>query len=295
MSDFHGGRKKRSYFEGWYFKHQAGENSISLIPGINMNETGKRSAFIQVITEDRSWHVPFAFSDFSAAKNKLAVRLGDNVFSSDGVEIQLNGEGIALDGQVSYGDLTPLVSDIMGPFRFVPFMECHHGVVSLCHNLQGKLCLNGETILLDGGLGYIEKDWGHSFPKRYVWLQCNDFPGQRCAVIASVANIPFPGFSFTGCIAVVYVEGKEYRLATYKGVKILQCHEKGVCLRQGEYCLEVTIVRRDKAQPLLAPRRGGMARNIHESPRCRGRFRFSVGQKKLLDFISDNVSFEYVG
>ncbi|MCK7537696.1 MAG: tocopherol cyclase family protein [Marinilabiliales bacterium] len=26
-----------------------------------------------------------------------------------------------------------------------------------------------------GGRGYIEKDWGHSFPSAYVWMQSNHF------------------------------------------------------------------------------------------------------------------------
>ena len=36
----------------------------------------------------------------------------------------------------------------------------------------------------------------------------------------SVADIPFAGTHFTGSVGSVFFRGKEYRLATYKGLKI---------------------------------------------------------------------------
>ena len=51
----------------------------------------------------------------------------------------------------------------MGPFSFVPLMECYHGILSMNHSLKGTLSFQGENLLFTGGKGYIEKDWGHSF------------------------------------------------------------------------------------------------------------------------------------
>lgn len=67
---------------------------------------------------------------------------------------------------------TPLRSDIMGPFRFLPGMECSHGVISMGHSLEGKLDLNGKRIDFSGGTGYVETDRGRSFPSAYLWTQC---------------------------------------------------------------------------------------------------------------------------
>ena len=53
---------------------------------------------------------------------------------------------------------------VMGPFSFVPFMECYHGVVNIDHKISGSLMINNEEIDFTDGYGYIEKDWGKSFP-----------------------------------------------------------------------------------------------------------------------------------
>ena len=55
------------------------------------------------------------------------------------------GEGLSLHGTVRYGHFTPLRSDTMGPFRFLPGMECAHGVLSMGHPLEGSVTLNGGT------------------------------------------------------------------------------------------------------------------------------------------------------
>ena len=63
----------------------------------------------------------------------------------------------------------------MGWYSFVPFMECKHGIVSVNHDLSGILNVNDEVLISDGGKGYIEKDWGTSFPEAWIWMQSNNF------------------------------------------------------------------------------------------------------------------------
>ena len=60
----------------------------------------------------------------------------------------------------------------MGPFRFLPGMECSHGVISMGHALEGTLTLNGAVLDFAGGTGYVETDRGRSFPSAYLWTQC---------------------------------------------------------------------------------------------------------------------------
>ena len=45
----------------------------------------------------------------------------------------------------------------MGPFSFVPFMECYHGVLSMNHSIKGRLDFNGESLSFDNGKGYMER------------------------------------------------------------------------------------------------------------------------------------------
>ena len=262
---------------GWYFKHQHAEETIAFIPG-----WAKSGAFVQVITNAFSRQFPFPHLCVDED-----IRVGNCVFGRHGCNIQLPG----IKGELCYGPLAPLRSDIMGPFRFFP-LQCRHGVISMDHSLSGVLEIEGRRIDFSGGKGYIEHDSGFSFPKSYLWLQCNDFP-TRSSVMLSVAHIPFAGFHFTGCLCAILHEGREYRLATYQGVKILRADAQGIVLTQGDYLLHVDMESVD-GQPLQAPRRGQMTGVIHENHATAGRFCLFEQDRLILDLESKHVSFEYV-
>lgn len=230
--------------------------------------------FIQVITEDASWQFPFSEG---------------NCFSEKGILLNLHSEEFSLVGQIRYRNLSPIRYDIMGPFCLFP-MECSHGIVSMSHELEGKVVLNGKEIDFTGGKGYIEKDSGTSFPSAYTWIQANDFK-EDCSVVAAVAEIPFCGFQFKGCICVVHYQGKEYRLATYLGVRVLCCTEKMLVLKRGRYLLKIKI-NAGKGQGLRAPRRGEMTRIILENASCPAEFIFYRGKDKLFHLRSEHAGFE---
>ena len=49
---YHGATRRRSYFEGWYLKHQTQSGrALSLIPALHIDAEGRRTASLQVITE----------------------------------------------------------------------------------------------------------------------------------------------------------------------------------------------------------------------------------------------------
>jgi hypothetical protein len=111
----------------------------------------------------------------------------------------------------------------MGPFAFVPRMETYHGVLSMDHAVEGWLNINGEAVDFWGGRGYMEKDWGRSFPRGWVWMQSNHFAGSPgTSLSASVALIPWMGRTFRGFIVGLWHEGRLYRFATYTGARMLR-------------------------------------------------------------------------
>ncbi len=293
MNNFETYARKKDFFEGWYFKHQKGNDTIAFIPGVNIDGKGNRSAFIQVITKINSYNINYSFSKFVVTKDNLKIKIGDSIFSSKGMEVHIKNENVTIDGKIEYGSLTPIKYDIMGPFSAIPFMECNHGIISLYHSLRGKITVNGEEIDFQDGVGYIETDRGTSFPKTYLWVQCNDFKNEKISIVASVADIPFMGLNFKGCIAIVYYKGKEYRLATYNGVKILRYNNKSIVLKRGKYKLHIEIIDKNP-QKLLAPSRGSMVRTIHENAACKANFKFYIDDRLEFNIDSDNCSFEYV-
>ena len=272
-------------FEGWYYKHQANGKTLALIPG-----RAGDGAFVQAVTDGRAYNIPYPLSEYHKAASRVSV--GGSTFSPSGITLDIRRPGLTLKGEVRYAKLTPVRGDIMGPFRAFP-MECRHGIVSMKHELSGAVALNGETVDFTGGAGYIESDSGQSFPDWYTWIHCNDFE-RDCSVMVSVAQIPFCGLRFRGCICVVWIDGREYRLATYSGVKILRCEPGRIELRQGKYWLSVTAEPRE-GQSLAAPRSGVMSRVIRESLSCPARFRFMEGERVLLDEKSEGAGYEWVG
>jgi hypothetical protein len=292
MKIYHGYNKTKKYFEGWYFKHQLDAALIAFIPGVHMDGEGKKEAFIQVLTDGESYYFPFPFDEFSVSKTKFEIRMGKNIFSESGISLDIDQMGARINGRIGYGRLTPIAYNIMGPFAPLP-MECLHAVHSLRHTLDGSIKIQNRTYDFSGGIGYIEHDWGKSFPEKYLWLQTNDLAGREGCLFVSVAKIPFLARSFEGCISIVYLGGKEYRLATYLGVRVLEADERTVLLKQGGYLLHIEIDQ-SKAHPLLAPADGEMSRTIRESSSAAARIRFYKKRVLLLDAKSTFSSFEYV-
>jgi hypothetical protein len=238
---------KKSFFEGWYFKHQAENSIISFIPGFNTDTEGNSQAFLQIIMNGNSYSVPYPITDFSIDRRKFILRLGNNSFSKRGIKINIKTEEITMTGKLRFGRILPIRNTIMGFFKYLPGMECKHEIISMYHRIYGEFILNGVKYPFYPGIGYIEKDLGHSFPGSYQWIQCNYFPGETCSVFLSIADIPYHGLKFKGCICAIIYQGKEYRLATYKGVKIVNSGPREICLRQGRYQLKI----------YLSPKTGG--------------------------------------
>lgn len=288
MSDFHGLKKRRSYFEGWYFKQSGQTGTVALIPAYHIDRFGNASASLQVVTDEGSYCARFPGRAFRADPDRFFVRLGGSAFSLGGCTLNVAQAGCEISGTLHFGPLSPPEGDIMGPFRHVPLMQCRHSVLSLSHRVDGRLSINGQTYKFVGARGYLEGDRGTSFPERYLWTQCT---WEDNCVMLSVADIPLGFAHFTGCLGCVYIDKKERRVATYLGARPTHISGKGVCLRQGPLTLTTELLEAHP-HPLLAPLSGDMVRTIHESISSSVRYICTLGKDTLFDFTSDKASFE---
>ncbi len=284
--------KRKAHFEGWYFKHQNAHHTVVFIPGYHVDENGNASAFIQVITEAESHQFQFAEKDFSIDRTHFIVKIGENIFTPKGITVHLEQENFSLYGSIRYQNLIPLKYDIMGPFSYLP-MQCKHDIISMCHTLHGSLEINGEVVSFENGIGYIESDRGTSFPKSYIWTQCSIPKEHPSSIVAAVADIPLGPIHFNGCICCIYYRGRQYRLSTYFGAKVVCCTENELVLLQGKYLLKVNLLKGNPL-PLKAPQKGAMDRMIHESAACKVQYRFYERGKKLFDYTSKQAAFEFV-
>ena len=286
-------KRKQDFFQGWYFKHQSPTQTLCLIPGIQQERDGQRSAFLQVVTSDHSYQLHYPFEKLKAYHGDNTLQLGLCRFGRDGVHLDVRTPELQLWGDLAYGPFSVLSSPIMGPFRFLPRMQCSHGVLSMHHSVEGMLQLNGVPYSFSHGMGYIESDWGDSFPQEYLWTQDMqpEFPQ---SIMLAVARVPVYGICFLGCICEIRLGARQYRLATYRGARVHSFDNCHAALSQGRYHLEIRRLCDDLGQSLRAPVLGKMSRSIQEAARCRVEYRFFENHVLLHEWVSDQASFEYV-
>lgn len=270
---FQGWGKKRSYFEGWYYKivNASGTSAFAIIPGIAIDEKGTKHAFIQVLDgkERDSYYTKFQGNRFIPQAGSLNISIEKNNFTERSLRLDLSH----MKGELTFIDNVPWPKPIyspgiMGPYAFVPFMECYHGIVSMNHVIQGKLNVKGEVIDFTDGRGYIEKDWGRSFPSAYVWMQSNHFQEPNISIKVSVAKIPWIRNSFVGFIAGIWLQDQLIQFTTYNRSRLQKCQitkdKVKLEMENLSYRLEI-IAHRDHATTLASPILGMMEGRIEES------------------------------
>ncbi|MGN1182788.1 MAG: tocopherol cyclase family protein [Faecalibacillus sp.] len=272
------GRKQlkshKQYFEGWYFKNTNFHEGISFIPGVNVD--GKKShAFIQIITSETSYYVKYDISDFSYQDYPFRIKIKKNIFTKKEVIIDIKDkkQKLEISGHIKYKNNLNIHSsffqpNIMGPFSYLTFMECYHAILSMKNNIDGIIKINGHIIQFQNDKGYIEKDWGYSFPKTYIWCQGNSFLKKEACFMISIAHIPFHHLSFNGLICVFIFNGKEYRYTTYNHSKIIKYqiknHSLDIVLKRKNEQIHIQANGNEKFM-LTAPTNGQMKKKIYES------------------------------
>ena len=278
----------KNYFCGWYFKCQSQSQTLALIPAIHISQ-GKCSCSIQLISNTEIWNVPIHSCHVKMRKDFPYAILGDNIFSGKEIHLNLKTDNLSASGHIQFGIPSRIRYDIMGPFRYVPFMECRHSIFSMRHNVNGKLCINGTDYNFENAVGYIEGDRGYSFPKHYAWTQCCF---QNGSLMLSVAEVPLGPVQFTGVIGIIQINGKEYRIASYLGARVIKNQNGYITVRQGSMTFTAVLMEKT-VLPLSAPVEGSMSRTIRENAACRARYNFSCGNHTILNFETRKASFEY--
>ncbi|HPS86129.1 MAG TPA: tocopherol cyclase family protein [Spirochaetota bacterium] len=270
---YHGWGETRRYFEGWYFKvvDHSEKKAFAFIPGIAMDETGNRQAFIQVLDGKKNTAIYRKFdpSDFIPAPGKFEIRILDNFFSERKIRLNLP----EVSGELYFSDNVVWPKHwyspgVMGPYSFAPFMECYHGLVSMDHSIKGQLEIEGRIINFDNGRGYIEKDWGRSFPSAYIWMQTNHFSDPEISLFASAAKIPWRRGSFLGFISGIWIYDRLIQFTTYNKTILRKCYVDAgkveMVMENKMHRIELEV-KRNHSTALASPIQGFMAGRIEES------------------------------
>lgn len=279
---FQGNNKREKYFEGWYYKQISKDYKrvISFIPGISLFDNDAHS-FIQYIYVSldensnkiiKTGYVKYPVKDFKFNNNPFMLQVENNIFTESMISIKIVDKNINIEGTLKLGSFTLIkksffAPNIMGFFAYIPKMECYHGIVSMNHRVKGILMINNEQVDFNNGKGYIEKDWGTSFPERYIWIQCNNFKNNNTSIFCSIADIPFMGKSFLGYISNLVIDGKEYRFATYNNSKLkiqsITNEKITLLLEDSKTKLKIEAYLNETGE-LIAPQKGRMQKKVKE-------------------------------
>jgi hypothetical protein len=293
----------KNYFEGWYFKNTNKEESISFIPGININKKQKKS-FIQVITNNLSYYINYNINDFKFNCKPFYIKIGNNTFSKEGIHIDIkeDTQNIKIYGDIKYSNskninTTLLNPNIMGPFSYIPFMECNHSILSMKNRAQGLININDRKIDFNNSNGYIEKDWGYSFPKSYIWCQGNSFQKSNASFMLSIADVPFKAFNFRGIICALIIDNQEFKFTTYNNTRIIEYdvnnYSLNVTLKKGSYYLNIKSIYIE-GNRLVAPVKGKMEKDIFESITSRVTVTLKKNNNIIFSDTSTNCGLEIV-
>jgi hypothetical protein len=275
---YHGTKQKPPFFEGWYYKLvTADRQAVAIIPGIyKANAPENSGAFIQILDQSQATnhYVDFPLAAFAAKPQQLDITIAANRFTETSLSLDIRRKNLHISGELTFKKLfkwpvTFFSPGIMGWYAWTPLMQCYHGVVSMDHTITGALVINQTQYNFDGGRGYIEKDWGRSFPASWVWLQSNHFGEDGISLTLSVAIIPWISGAFPGFICGFLLKGKLFRFATYTGAKITRfeadTNRAEIVIKDKKYRLDIVAERNGKSAKLLAPTSKGMTRKIRES------------------------------
>lgn len=292
------------YFYGWYFRCQGEKGSIAIIPAVHLSKE-KCSCSIQVITQKGSIYKEFPEEQFRIDRKKRKMQIGDNLFSMNGIRIRFKGEyqdhvngrksGMMVskteivEGILRFGSFSKPKYSMMGPFSFIPGMECVHAVYSMEHWVNGFINIHGEKISFQNAMGYMEGDSGTSFPEEYIWTQ-HFIPGGSFMIAA--ASIPIAGIRFKGITGFLYKNKKEYRFATYLGAYVKKMSANELVVQQGRIRLDIHFPDTG-GQTLQAPENGRMTRCIQENICGRMEYTLRYGKQILLHEMTDQAAMEY--
>ena len=263
-------RKKKPYFESWYFREQGKDFTCGFRVRIDYDEDGRMTGCLDVELPGGNRHFDYAHPVNMNLRGSIFLVLDRSVFTEACIHLDIDEPDLAIKGDIyferEWGGCR-LGLGIAGPGSG----GLRRKIWALEQELSGELIINGREVVFDGGKGYLEERRGAAsdWPKRQFWTQCNWF-GEKPFRIAC-------GGYGRHCFAIIDQDGYPIRLAGWKGAKIEYMCDSSFRMSQGRYVLEGW-------------------RSSEASPDCLDqtvRYRLTHGGDVLFDEISQRAGYLY--
>ncbi|MGE5456295.1 MAG: tocopherol cyclase family protein [Ignavibacteriales bacterium] len=262
LFNYAGHNKTKNYFEGWYLKVVNDNHVLACIFGISLYESDPHS-FIQIMDSDDSKSRYFRFNVEDFYYNKDVVRIKDNILSVHKLKLSIDDFEIDLK-------ITPTTNlneifcmkSVMGPFKYLP-LPAYHEVIFMNSKIEGSIKTSNIDTTINGS-GYMEKNYGICFPKKWLWFETNTFKNYNASLVFAKANV----MCFEPFFCILNIGGEEFRFASYNGFNAKYLNNNNtvdVVIKKNDISLKITIDH-TPGQLIVAPTKGGnMRREIEES------------------------------
>lgn len=257
---------RNKYFEGWFQKVYLSELQASfvIIYGYATANSIDSFGFIQLLLPGKlPRFLYYPKNEITCDHNRHIVTMGTNKMSKDCIEI--DEKDISIKLSFKNNQLIQTFKNSMGYSYYVPNLPCYHSVLNSCHLASGEIRHDDCHYSLVDEIGYMEKNWGTSFPESYFWLHAIDPNDTQVSLLFSHAEVKWLGEKFIRHVGHFRMDGREIDLRTLRNFsfKKIDQNTQIQIIRIESKSLKLDIsIKIGKNVILKGPTNGELSRNI---------------------------------
>jgi hypothetical protein len=216
-----GNFERNKYFEGWFQKIYSKEHNASfiLIYGYATNNSDDTFGFSQVLIPNQTPEIIyFPKNEVSCNIEQHIFRMGNNLLTTELIRIDIHG--LRIDLNLKNTQPFRSFKNSMGYTYFIPHLPCYHSVLTKIQNVSGEIQHNGVRYNLNNEMGYLEKNWGTTFPESYFWVHAIDPNNPAISLLFSRAKIVWLGKTYIKHVGYLCFDGQQIELRELKNFSV---------------------------------------------------------------------------
>lgn len=235
----------------------------------------KDGRYLQIVTKDKSFVIK---------------EPDKSILSNSGIKLNINSMDYNFKCELYFTKSVALEKQPISFFEKLP-LQCKLKVNSLHYEITGNVTIDGKKHCFDGGVGYSHTVSGKTYPKGFLWLQCNDALENDNSVVVALSHFPLGITSTTVGFAVVLANGTQYMMSTLNGAKLLAYGESLINIKCGKDELIITPLENSNYQTYLVPHGNELTRSIKECVNMSAHILFTHKDEVIIDNVSNTMSF----
>jgi tocopherol cyclase len=259
--------ERSKFFEGWFQKvySKAHKASFILIYGYATHNSDDEFGFLQILIPNQTPEIVyFPKNQVSCDIKKHQIRMGKNLLTTELIRIDINGISIELNLKNKQPFRT--FKNSMGYTYFIPNLPCYHSVLNTAQSVSGEIKHQGQCYTLDHEMGYLEKNWGTTFPESYFWVHAVDPNNPAISLLFSRAKIVWLGKTYIKHVGYLCYDGQQIELRELKNCAVsnsnISPENRIIQIRSASAQLDLALGYGREVQ-FKGPKDGALSRMIH--------------------------------